>query len=210
MKNIVLLVMILLLRAALPLVAQSPPQEPLGDLARQLREQHDKDAKKATKVFTNDNLPPPKPWEAVNSQVAPPAPAVEPSTPAAAADKPATPPPSETASSKKPEVPEDKAQTREYWQEKFKAARQDVAHARELQQLAEDELSLLQIQQAREIDPTLKADLDAKVQAKQSEVEVNKATTDAAQKALDDLEKVFKGSGAPDEWSQTEEAPTGG
>ena len=73
-----------------------------------------------------------------------------------------------------------------------------------MQQLSEDELNLLQIQQAREIDPAVKADLAAKVQAKQSEVDVNKATTEAAQKALDDLEKEFKDSGAPDDWSQTD------
>jgi hypothetical protein len=200
--------MILLSSAALPVSAQSPQGESLGDLARQLRAQHDKDARKPAVFFTNDNLPAPKPWEAVNSQPAPPASAEQPSTPAPTASKPATPPPSQEASSKPPESSGDKAKTRDYWQEKFKAARQDVAHAKELQQLAEDEFSLLQIQEAREIDPNLRADLDAKVQAKQSEVDVNRATTDAAQKALDDLEKAFKDSGAPDDWSQTEEAPT--
>ncbi len=207
MRRTTLLFMILLLGAAVPLVAQSPQGESLGDLARQLRAQHDKDSKKAAKVFTNDNMPPPKPWEAVNSQPAPPAPPAEPSTPAATTAKPAAPPPSETTSSKPPESPEDKAKTRDYWQEKFIAARQEAAHAKELQQLAEDELSLLQIQEAREIDPTLKADLTAKVQAKQSEVDSSRATTDAAQKALDDLDKAFKDSGAPDDWSQTEETP---
>jgi hypothetical protein len=81
-----------------------------------------------------------------------------------------------------------------------------VARVKEQQQLAEDELNLLQIQQAREMDPIAKQDLDTKVQAKQSEVDINKATTDAAQKNLDDLAKEFKDSGAPEEWSQTEHA----
>ncbi len=49
-----------------------------------------------------------------------------------------------------------------------------------------------------------KADLTAKVQAKQSEVDVNNSTTDAAQKVLDELNKEFKESGAPDEWSETD------
>jgi hypothetical protein len=62
----------------------------------------------------------------------------------------------------------------------------------------------LQIQQVREIDPDLKAQLTAKVQDKQSEVDVNKATTEAAQKALDDVEKAFQDSGAPEDWNQTE------
>jgi hypothetical protein len=54
------------------------------------------------------------------------------------------------------------------------------------------------------LDPNAKADLTAKVQDKQSEVDVNRATTEAAQKALDDLEKAFQDSGAPDDWSQTD------
>ena len=79
-----------------------------------------------------------------------------------------------------------------------------MAKAKELQQLSEDELNLLQIQQVRELDSMAKQDLTAKVQAKQSEVDVNKATTDAAQKALNHLDKEFKDSGAPDDWSQTD------
>ena len=201
MRRTTLLFTILMLSAVLPLAAQPQQQESLGDLARQLREQHDKDAKKATKIFTNDNLPTPKSGEAITSQ---PAPSENPSTPAPTTSKPTTPPSSEETSSKPPESPEDKFKTRDYWQGKFKAARQDVAKAKEQQQLGEDELNLLQIQQVREIEPSAKADLTAKVQAKQSEVDTNKATTEAAQRALDDLEKVFKDSGAPEDWSQTD------
>jgi hypothetical protein len=204
MRRTTLLITLLMLSATLPLVAQPQQQESLGDLARQLRQQHDKDAKKATKVFTNDNLPTAIPGEAVNSQPAQPAPGEQPSTPPQTTSKPATPPSSEETSSNQPESPEDKAKTRDYWQEKFKAARQDVAKAKAQQQLGEDELNLLQIQQVREIDPSAKADLTTKVQAKQSEVDTNKAATEAAQKALDDLEKAFKDSGAPDDWSQTD------
>jgi hypothetical protein len=79
-----------------------------------------------------------------------------------------------------------------------------LAKAKELQQLSEDELNLLQIQQVREIDPAVKANLTEQVQAKQSEVDVSKAATDAAQKALENLEKEFKASGAPDDWNQTD------
>ena len=96
-----------------------------------------------------------------------------------------------------PETQEDKARTRDYWQERFKAARRDVAKAKEHEQLSEDELSLLQIRQVRELDPIAKDDLSAEVQAKQSEVDVNKVATDAAEKALDDLTKEFEASSAP-------------
>ena len=186
MGRTTLLFTILMLSAVLPLVARPQQQESLGDVARQLRDQHDKGSRKATKVFTNDNLPEPKPG----------------AKPAQASPHPAT-PPSETAG-KPPEPPAGKDKTRDYWQGKFKAARLDVAKAKEQQQLAEDELNLLQIQQAREMETTGKADLTAKVQAKQSEVDTNQAATDAAQNALDDLEKDFKASGAPDDWRQTD------
>jgi hypothetical protein len=79
-----------------------------------------------------------------------------------------------------------------------------VAKAKEHQQLSEDELNLLQIQQVRELDSMAKDALNAKVQSKQSEIDVNAAATEAAQKVLDDLSKEFKDSGAPDDWSQTD------
>ena len=191
-------ILILAMVGALPVAAQSPQQESLGNVARQVREQHDKNTRKPVKVFTNDDLPEPKPGEAVNS--APPAPPPHP----AGAAKPATPSPSPEAGGNPPESSGAKEKTRDYWQEKFRSERRDLAAAKSAQQLTEDELNLLQIQQAREIDPNMKADLNTKVQAKQSEVEVVKATTEAAQKALDDLEKAFKESGAPEDWSQTD------
>jgi hypothetical protein len=193
---------ILLLSAALPVLAQPQQQESLGDLARQLRAQKEADTKKATKVYTNDNLPTPVPGEALNWL--PPTPEDKPKPAPTITAKPAPSPSSGETGSKQSESPENSLKTRDDWQEKFKAARQDLAKAKEQQQLSEDELNLLQIQQVREIDPAAKAALTAQVQAKQSEVDVNKAATDAAQKALDDLEKKFKASGATDDWSQTD------
>ena len=101
----------------------------MGILARQLREQHDKDTKKATKVFTNDNLPAP---------VTRGGPQLRPAhlpkrirqrrrnhfqtghSPVLRGDQ----------QQDQPESPEDKAKTRDYWQGKFKAARQDLAKAK--------------------------------------------------------------------------------
>ncbi len=207
MGRTTLLFTILMLSAVLPLVARPQQQESLGDVARQLRDQHDKGSRKATKVFTNDNLPAPVPGEAITSL---PPTTGNPSTPAPTTSTPAAPPSSEETSNKKPVTPGDKVKTRDYWQGKFKAARRDLAQAREEQALSEDELNLLQIQQVREMDPGAKADLTAKVQAKQSEVDTNKATVDAALKALDDLEKEFRDSGAPEDWSKTDEPPAAG
>ena len=191
----------LLLIVAMPVFAMPQQGEPLGDVARQLRAQKENEGKRAVKVFTNDNLPEPKPGEAISSLPLPPE---KPVAPTASGAKPVTSQPEEETGDKSQVSTDDKIKTRDSWQDRFKAARRDVAKAKQYQQLSEDELSLLQIQQVRELDPMAKADLTAKVQAKQSEVDVNKDATAAAQKALDDLSKEFKESGAPDEWSQTD------
>src|SRR5208283_5469037 len=165
MRRITLLFTILLVSVALPLASQTQQPESLGDMARELRDQHDKNAKKATKVFTNDNLPVPKFGEAISSPPAPPEDTAK--TPEATAKAGTAPSAGETGN-KPSESKEDKTKTRDYWQDKFKAARQDVARAKEHQQLAEDELNLLQLQEAREMDAMAKADLTTKVEAKQS------------------------------------------
>jgi hypothetical protein len=174
-------------------VAQS-----LGDIARQERERRAKETKKPVKVFTSDDvaaLAPAqetKPAAAAESAEQPPA-----ETTAPAEKTPPAPQPEETK-------PEDKQKTRDYWQGRFRAARQKVAEAEELQRLAEDELSLLQIQQARELNPDAQSTLEAQVKAKNAELEDKRAQTAKAQKALEDLEKDFKESGAPEDWSKTD------
>jgi chromosome segregation ATPase len=110
--------------------------------------------------------------------------------------------PARKASEGQAEEPKFKKGTKEYWQARFQSARARLADARERQQLAEDELNLLQIQDARELNSNLKADLDAKIKPKEDEVSQNRVATEEAQKALDDLRKEFQASGAPEEWSQ--------
>ena len=92
-----------------------------------------------------------------------------------------TTPPSPTAEA--PETPsasvestESKQKTKEYWQAKFKAARSQLADAKERQTLAEDELSLLQTQEVRALEPAAHQDFEAKVAAKSAEVEQARAT----------------------------------
>ncbi len=98
----------------------------------------------------------------------------------------------------------DKLKTKEYWQARFKSARAELEKAQDEQQLVEDELNLLGIQQARELNPKVKDEISNKIAAKKPAAEAKRAATAKAQKALDDLQKKFKDSGAPDEWSQTE------
>jgi len=205
-KTLILAVVgLLILLASSVASAQS-----LGDLARQERAKRSKETKKAVKVVTDEDLPS-RPAEEPKTTTSPSESAEQPGEQPAeqpteqATEPPAT--PSEEASAPPPAEepkPEDKQKTRDYWQGRFKAAKQRIADAEELQRLAEDELSLLQIQQARELSPDAKSDLDAQVKAKNAEVDDKRAQTAKAQKALEDLEKDFKESGAPEDWSKTD------
>jgi len=194
---------------SLPLLAA--PQQSLGDFARQLRQQQLKAGLKATTVYTNDNLPARPPDEARAAATG------TSSTPAtSSSEKPQAERDSSQAATqtgeapetgqaaKEPEKPENKEGTKEYWQSRFKSARARLADAEERQQLAEDELNLLQIQDAREPNPDVKPELADKIKAKMEEVSGTRAATKEAQKTLEDLENEFKASGAPDEWSETE------
>ena len=205
-KTLILAVVgLLILLASSVAIAQS-----LGDLARQERAKRSKETKKAVKVVTDEDLPP-RPVEEPKATTSPSESAEQPGEqpaeqPTEQATKPPATPPEEASAPPPAEEPkpEDKQKTRDYWQGRFKAAKQRIADAEELQRLAEDELSLLQIQQARELSPDAKSDLDARVKAKSAEVDDKRAQTAKAQKALEDLEKDFKESGAPEDWSKTD------
>jgi hypothetical protein len=79
-----------------------------------------------------------------------------------------------------------------------------LTKAEEEQQVVQDELQLLQIQQARELSPDVQSELNDKISAKNAELEAKKAVTLKTQTALEDLEKEFTDSGAPEQWSKTE------
>ena len=197
---------IVIVLTSLPLLAA--PQQSLGDLARKLRQQQQKSGVRPAKVYTNDNLPSRNPDE--GRAAASSAPATNPSEQAPAEGESPAPAkrtgnaPEAGQAASQPEKPEDKKKTREYWQARFKAARARVVEAQERQQLAEDELNFLQIQSVHELDPAKKSDYPPKIQDKQDEVAQKQAATEEARKALEDLQKEFQGSGAPDEWSVTE------
>jgi hypothetical protein len=191
---------LLLMASSAPIPTFAQQDNSLGVVARQLRAEKKSDTSPAL-VFTNDNLPPPKPDEAISVLSTPQETTIAPAKSAVSEEKSA---PKEESPTKPGEPGEDKVKTQDFWQSRFTRARLDVARAKEHEQLSEDELNLLQIRQVRELDPMAKDDLDAQVKAKQSEVDVNTATTEAAQKALDELAKQFEASGAPEDWSKTD------
>lgn len=201
---------ILIALTSLPLPAM--PQKSLGDFAREVRQEKAKAGPKAAKVYTNDDVPGPRAGEA---------PAVvseAPSTPAATgtekaqaernaqeAVKQANAATEASPAASKNEKPEDKTESKEYWQGRFKSARAQLANAQEQQQLVEDEVNLLQIQEVRALDPNAKTEFAGKIKDKEDELSQKRAATEQARKALEDLQKEFQASGAPEEWSQESE-----
>lgn len=180
---------------SLILLASTAAAQSLGDVARQQKEKQGKQTKKPAKVYTNENMPARPPGEGPTAATG-----ITSTPPAESAVGPAgatQPPEGEKAPS------EDKKKTRDYWQGKFKSARAQLADAEEVQRLAEDELSLLQVQQARELNTSLASELGNKISVKKAELETKRATTSKARKALEDLGKEFKESAAPEEWSKT-------
>ncbi len=169
----------------------------LGDLARQEKAKRAKQTKKPAKVYTNENMPARPPGEGPT-----------------AANTMSNEAPPEQASSGTVSIPgtpeiksddkQDKQGSKELWQGRFKAAKQQIAAAEDSQRLSEDELSLLQIQQARELDPDTLRDLETKIKDKTADVTAKRAQTDKAKKALEALEKEFKESDAPADWSKTD------
>lgn len=91
-----------------------------------------------------------------------------------------------------------------YWRARFKAARERLKNAQEQQQLAEDELALLETRQATESSEDAQSAFAVQIPTKQTEVAVKRAATAKAQEALDALDQEFKQSGAPEDWSKAE------
>lgn len=182
----------------------------LGDVARQQRDKKAKESKKAAKVFTNENMPARPPGEGPTAAGSMSSDASQGSSPAkpsteAAKKEPMAPEAGSKPSSSAPDKTAADDRGKDYWQERFKSARRDLAYAKDQQQLSEDELSLLQVQQARELEPNVVNELGDKIRAKMADVEKKRTATKKAQDDLDKIQKEFDDSGSPAEWSKTEE-----
>ncbi len=204
-----------LLGALLLLVPASSLSQSLGEVARQVRkerEAQEKEGKVPVKVFTNDDIarmPPAATSDSSQQKPSTPASPAPPGKPPESAKPPATANGETSAgpSAAQPGKTEDRMKSKEYWQARFKAARAVLAHAKDEQALVNDELQLLQIQQARELDPDASRKLNSQIDASTVEFETKRAATEKAQQALDEIEKEFKNSGAPQDWIQNKESP---
>lgn len=177
-------------------VAANTPAQSLGEVARQCRkerEAREKNGEAPVKVFTNDDIDKMPPIAILESS------SQTPSSPETRLSAPSQ--PSEAATS--PSGNERKGEkSKEFWQARFKVARTRLAHAKEEEGLVEDELRLLQIQQARELSPNRSRKLNGKIDATTIELDAKRAAAKKAQEAMAQLEKEFKDSGAPKDWVQ--------
>lgn len=187
----------------------------LGELARQEKAKRQSQPK-AQKVYTNDNLPKATAMESSGGMTtSAPSPAAETgATETGASEAPAegaagaasaaasTPPASGESQEAKPD---DKKKTKEYWEAQFRQAYAAVDRAEEELSLANDELTLAQMNQARELDPQKKAQLDQEVSTKLDAADAKRAAAEKAKQALEDLKAQFKESGAPEDWMPKQE-----
>jgi hypothetical protein len=192
------LVLLGALLVALP-VARSA--QSLGEVARQVRKEREARVERGevpVLVFTNDDIARMPPIAILESsqevEMEPPAPS---RPPEATGGEPAASP---AAAQPRKAGGEESEKSKEYWQARFKAARGVLAQAKDEQTLVEDELRLLQIQQARELNPDRSRRLNGQIDASTVELETKRAATGKARQALEKLDKEFKDSGAPQEW----------
>jgi hypothetical protein len=197
---------LLILGALLQPVPATASVQSLGEIARQYRKEREARKKKGelpVRVFTNDDITTMPPLTILESSPQePPEPPTKQPVPSR---------PHGTTGGERPAAQTGKAEgsakSKEYWQARFKAARAALARAEEAQTLVEDELRLLQIQQARELDPDRSRKLNGQIDASSTELKSKRSATEKAQTALDKIEKDFKESGAPQAWIQDDTKP---
>ena len=158
----------------------------LSQLAKKTREQRMKVMQqKSVRIWNNDNLPKRPAGEgptAAGAMSAAPPPnypgALEPEAP---------PPPEPQESTEAADLDSMRAQ--------IKQDRQSVEGLEERLRLAEDELSLLQVQQASELSPDTQSALAAQIKDKNTAVSGLRQDVDKAKKEIEKLEKDFNSQG---------------
>jgi hypothetical protein len=185
-----ILIAILGIGASLLFAPATTAPQSLGEIARELRREREAQPQKAAKVYTNDNIAKSAQPETILSPTAEPN-----ASEAESGGTEASPPPQAQEQEAKKTV-----KSKDYWEARFHSARAALARAKEEQQLVEDELSLLEIQQVRSLDPDLSKKLSEQIGAKKDELEIKRTATRKAQKTLDELNKEFEESGAPEDW----------
>lgn len=180
MTNFLTLFGLILALGLAPMQAQD-----LSQLAKKTRETRLKTMQqKSVRVWNNDNMPK--------------APAREGPT-AAAGMSPVTLPAPIPVMPEGPSPPTGNAEPEgaalDSTRDKIKQDQQKIKGLEERLRLEEDELSMLQIQQANELTPSVQSELSQKIQAKNAEIASQRQTIEKAQKDLETAKKEFKAIG---------------
>lgn len=179
------LYILMILAAAFVVAHVSAQAQDLGKLATKTREQRMKTMQqKSVRIFNNDNMPK-RPASEGPTAAAGMAPAPPQGTAAGAEfneTPPVEPPPSDTS-----EV--------DSMRDQIKKDGQSIKAMEERLRLAEDELSLMQVQQASELSPDTQAALGPQIKDKTSAVAALRQEIADAKKKLEKLEKDFKTQG---------------
>ena len=155
----------------------TPREESLGDAARRARAQK-KEAPKAGKVFTNDNLPAAGVVSAGAVSAAP-----------AASQGPAAAPPA--------------AKDEKAWREKFAALRHKLEQDQADLQVMQRELSTLSLQSYDDPNKALQQQFTRDdINKKTADIEARKKQIEADQQAIDDAESELRKSGGDSGWAR--------
>jgi len=165
--------------------AQPSQQPSLADAARKAREQK-KDATKATKVFTNDNLPSNGSISTVGTESAPAAEAAAQGTEGAPAATPAG------------ATDEEKA-----WRDKFADLRRKLAQDQSDLEVMQRELGVLNLQNYNDPVKAMQQSLSRDdINKKTADIEAKKKQVAADQQAISDAEDDLRKSGGDSGWAR--------
>jgi len=156
----------------------------LSQLAKKTREDRLKTMQqKSVRVWNNDNIPkaPAREGPTAAGGMSPATPVT---LPAVLRDEP---PPTEATESETASL--------DSMRDKIRADQQQLKSLEERLRLEEDELSLMQVQQASELAPSVQSELSGKIQTKTAEVAAQRQAIEKAKKDLEAAEKEFKASG---------------
>ena len=175
------------------MVVTTASAQSLGDIAKK-EEARRKDVKKASKVYTNDDL---------HSDASAPAPAAPAPSPQAGASGSGQVPPSASGEQPKAETPapaEDPKKTEGYWKDRLTKARDDLQRAQTFAEALQSRINALTTDFANRADPAQRAQVERDRQKSLAELDRVKKEIEANTKAITDIQEEGRKAGVPAGW----------
>jgi hypothetical protein len=194
MKRLIVMSAALLVTCASLAAAQTTPSStrPLADVAK-AEEARRKEVRKPAKVYTNNDLTPD-----VSKGIAPP-PSIGPTTPGASN---ATP---DNATPAAPAAPAEPAKDQAYWQNRIKAAREQVQRTQMFADSLQSRINALYTDFVNRDDPEQRAKIEGDRKAALAELERVKKELAEQTKAITAIEDEARRAGVPPGWLRPQE-----